>query len=1443
MANIGDACNIIPQATTNSGREIDSPLYLDLAEVVKGDRDRAVSLYEKATSEEVLDRIKSLPKNLVSYYPDTNTPTLATVLNVSNMEGDIQEKELLDWLNDKVDYKVQFMKDLQHIVDFNSGEWNTRFKATYDTDGNVFIVPCPDTPDIGTKYDAFAAKVYSGILPIVQSLNISEDELNEMANDRDSIYPRVMFYRPEEFADLLLNISYLANNKQTKLVCLKKPNVVMAKFLISYMKNSDLYIRLKNDLRKDDYYKSYNTDPEFLKLSDEEQLQTVATYVIAAALSKETKNVKDSSSKLSVRLVEQFKDRIKHNSRMLPNKIKDIIKTANEETSIVDEKFVSAHPLFIGENLTGSEISKMQEVFNELQKLTVKYLSLSKQSYLENAANTEELSEEQSKWYDNIRHFGTAITQTDKELLNNHVRQTIQEIGDTARKVEEIVKKLSLDMNTKTSLLSNNLLCGKLRQATQTFDYLERMLKELDRINAFQRENNINSKIFTSEIETLIQKTNSIINSQKKVILDTTKNAVINELESTFPHRTFTLPSGESVGIREWIESNSAAFDVLASEKLLSSVEECSNPLLTLLDSYKKRAVEAGREEYQRLRDEIRDAARGLKSKDTSWMYLTTTNSKGTICPTGKYIVDYNFNKFAHDYKQLIDQVKKRDDISIETKKKILEDKFNELTEVRDDLDGGRYPKRDLYPNEAFNKLTDDQKHYWSVFMKNKGILINYFPERNYGIDDAILIRKSNRDILIENVKKDKLKGGFKALKKILMGEWDYTSRDIDVERPEMVTTDFDNELVYQLPIFYTSLNENETMEDISLDTTTSLEEYAKVMNNAASLRNVVNILNCAADVISNSKYKSRSVFEKPKKIFHRVGKYKDTEEYTVPPSELQSLKMYKDWLKMQVYGQRTHKVRRGWRLAANAYMKWVSFGTLAINTTSAVANIVQGLNQLVPAAIGGYFFSMKDLAKASWLYDKYMFPVRKDSGILELGGTVQNNKFNLFSRKFNIMQDYNDSVTKFDETRVERLINGNLLYFFLHAGEHYLQHRGALAMMENEKNKVITKNGEAITAFDAYETVKLNNGGSKLVLKEGLTTTVNGNAARIITNEELAERAKEEHKNVLDKSLLKDGEISESEWVSILSQKMSALNHYLHGVYNTEDQNKAQYYMLGRMAIMYRKYLVPALNRRFGANTYIAALDSDVEGYYNTLLKFNIRLTKELIGNYHKNYANLSGDMKSIADDYLEAEGHYTLEDKTSTWNKLDRKTRRNILFGKTNAWAATFGDLTAMQKGNMKTAWGEISIFFSLVIANLLLDFDDDDDDDTAMAALKYFMRRAQTEVGALTPVSMLLMPFAFADKQDHKELHALSRGTMFNESWQLFQQPIVGMNHIQDVPEIIGIFNIENWEEGSAKYNKDKYNREAWRLFAKQMTPFRQWKSWTADSFHRKEAWYKQ
>jgi hypothetical protein len=67
------------------------------------------------------------------------------------------------------------------------------------------------------------------------------------------------------------------------------------------------------------------------------------------------------------------------------------------------------------------------------------------------------------------------------------------------------------------------------------------------------------------------------------------------------------------------------------------------------------------------------------------------------------------------------------------------------------------------------------------------------------------------------------------------------------------------------------------------------------------------------------------------------------------------------------------------------------------------------------------------------------------------------------------------------------------------------------------------------------------------------------------------------------------------------VQNKIHALNKRLHGIYNNFDKSVAQKYTLGRLAFMYRKYLIPSYTRRFKKLGMDQELGSMTEGYYRT--------------------------------------------------------------------------------------------------------------------------------------------------------------------------------------------------------------------------------------------------
>ena len=125
-------------------------------------------------------------------------------------------------------------------------------------------------------------------------------------------------------------------------------------------------------------------------------------------------------------------------------------------------------------------------------------------------------------------------------------------------------------------------------------------------------------------------------------------------------------------------------------------------------------------------------------------------------------------------------------------------------------------------------------------------------------------------------------------------------------------------------------------------------------------------------------------------------------------------------------------------------------------------------------------------------------------------------------------------------------------VYFMQSAGEHYMQSRTLLAYMNHYKLKDST--GKKISLYDAYEVVKEEQNGvvvdAKLVLKQGLTKL--------------------------------DGTEFTAADSSDITYKVAKINQSLHGIYNNADKNAMQRYALGRLAFIFRKWMVPHYNRRF---------------------------------------------------------------------------------------------------------------------------------------------------------------------------------------------------------------------------------------------------------------------
>jgi hypothetical protein len=136
-------------------------------------------------------------------------------------------------------------------------------------------------------------------------------------------------------------------------------------------------------------------------------------------------------------------------------------------------------------------------------------------------------------------------------------------------------------------------------------------------------------------------------------------------------------------------------------------------------------------------------------------------------------------------------------------------------------------------------------------------------------------------------------------------------------------------------------------------------------------------------------------------------------------------------------------------------------------------------------------------------------------------------------------------------------------------------------------------------------------------------------------------------------------------------------------------------------LALLFRKFIVPGIQRRYKKNSYVERVQDYTEGYYRTTARYLSSLVKEV---------NLLG---------LVLQGE--------EWNKLSR-----------------------MEKSNIKRTVGDIAWLVTAIIVAGLFKGLGDDDDEWIYSFGQYEMQRFQTELLFFTPkidesMTILQSPFA--------------------------------------------------------------------------------------------------
>lgn len=757
----------------------------------------------------------------------------------------------------------------------------------------------------------------------------------------------------------------------------------------------------------------------------------------------------------------------------------------------------------------------------------------------------------------------------------------------------------------------------------------------------------------------------------------------------------FGKNKGAKIDINELLLKSSK--DISFFDRWLDSMADSSDYLLRIMDHAVKLSKGAARLTTITMQKELEAAVTLLEqsgTKNTEFMF--ERDSKGNV--TKRYLTEIDYPAFYEAKTKFYEGLKEEFGENPEGKKLLERNRQSREWQMFNTERGN--PKLSLYSSAAFKKLTAGELTYYKTVMALKSELDNMLPENYTKLNNSVKIRKD----LVERLKTSGNKGHqlIEAIKD------NFIKRSDDTEYGDKTTSkDFEGNEVQSLPIYYTKLNEGESTNDISMDVTTTLTAYAAMANDYYEMGKIINSLEVGRALIKDREYiENRS--GKPLVEKYKVMGRTITKELTRKGSKTFAQDRLDDFFTMQVYGK--YMADEGTLMGmdkgklANFINKSTALNTLAVNILSGISNVATGKVMMRIESFSGEFFNERDTIIADKNYTKAM-----KGYVGDIGNKIKTSKLSLWSQLFNVAQDYSAEIKDINYDRrdwYKKMFTSNSLFFLSNAGEHWMQHRTSLALAN--KTLLLDKNGKKISLWDACEVVYIdaNNKalGATLEIKDGVTN-------------------------------LDGSEFDQSDIIKF-SRKTAAINQKMHGIYNLEDRSAAQRLAIGRLAIMFRKWIKPSLNRRFKSANHNFDLGSTTEGYYNTSGRFIQSVFSDIKGD-----ENIAGFLNKLVFDLSNTK--YQI---SANWKSLHKT-----------------------EKANIRRALTEVSHLLALALVLGLIDWDDEEDKNWIYATTEYQLRRLYTELGALVPGK-----------------------TMVSEGLKLIQAPAAGVNIVEGALNLVSLLN---------------------------------------------------
>lgn len=1258
-------CAIIPQVRNNKDQIVDSRLFKDLLAYTGNNRTEATRLYLITKSSEFIKNWN--PKLTLD---ENNEPTLRSLLQKTDIKDVIPESKVLERLNREIGYYKRgmdrpalwvnsdenYQKLLQKAISFNQtsdfrDDYVAKITKIQDTESprifiGIKVEKRNKVNSIEADKMAYNANLNSRLRDILAAKGITIGALTDLEK-RLGINGVTDFDVARTAANGMIEMIRLANGIEGE----KALPEEFAHFAIEAMGESPLINRLINNLSSSgligeilgDEYETYNTlyKGDTAKLAKEAAGKLLAKHLLKSEPigQKPYKNLLERvisaiKSFFKTINVNQIQKAIYEADKDFGRLARDILNGRMDEEISIDN--IKSSDLFYQ---TNERIQRDRKVLQNIINNELKRLKI----YEKRNPN--------SQFSTNQRLL---IDRLEMELYDNNEIEGIYSFLDNA--LEELQKvSYRLELLRDTPATNVNERASVLRDVRNYMYSYKNIIEDIRK--ALVDEERYDDNRYGQRVRVLLNDTSNLL-GDLFVKYNSVSMPLFVDFIKPFVGENIMIPFGKFKGkvIKAEDLVKMADKDISIFDRWLDSMADSSDYMLKVMDQAVKKSKEQARSRTIDVMKQLQAATIKLEKagiKNTDWMF--ERDSKGDL--SGNYISEINQALFKEKVREMFKSLNEKYGKNpvgenAEKYKKERQAWFDANMEI---VNGKKVPKMSIYGNKQYQRLNAAQKEYYDTVMNIKSQLDSYLPEKYTTLTNAVKIRKD----LLERVKSsDGVRSGAKQIWKSIKDEFIRRTDDVDFGDRATVK-DFEGNEVQTLPIYFTKLKEGESANDLSTDIVSTLTAYAAMANDFDEMNKVIDVLELGRDLLRERQVIQTQGGKPLVEKFKTVGR-KVESKLTKEGEATRFVQRLNDFFEMQVYGRYMAdegtfgKTNIDKGKVANFVNRVTSMNNLALNVLSGISNIATGKVMMRIESFAGEFFNEKNTITADRIYGQSL-----PAYLAEIGNRVKTSKLALWDELFNVMQEYEQDVREvnFDrKTWFSRMFGTSTLFFMNNAGEHWMQNRTSLALADAYKMKA--PNGKIVSLWDAMEVVPIDKNnkklGAKLQLKQGYKKA--------------------------------DGSDFTQDDIIKFSRRSAAINQRMHGIYNKADRSAMQRLAIGRMGMMFRKWIKPSLNRRFKSASYNYDLDAWTEGYYRTSGRFLLQLARDL------------------------------------------RETQFNI--------AARWNELTSTEKANIKRALTETGHFLAVMAIIGLIEWSDDKDRPWLVRMTEYQMRRLYTELGAMIP-----------------------------------------------------------------------------------------------------------